>query len=162
MSLDKFVMRGFSSSLGSGEGNWVTKTQQYQGPTQQQTVVRHEGGTSFVMGGGPLKGKPNPKQGRDTSYKEDRYSFDAEAIRNGGTMRRRKSSGGHGADEGVSLVEAANTNKGHKIAVGIAMYGILLAVGIVLLIVYFGDGSNEGFYSAPAGLSGDVRPMWER
>jgi hypothetical protein len=62
----------------------------------------------------------------------------------------------------MSLVEAANTKRGHKIALGIAMYGIFLAIGIVLLIVYFGDGRNEGFYSAPAGFSDDLKPMWER
>lgn len=162
MSLDKFVMRGFSGSLGSGEGRWVTPTQQYQGPTQQQTVVRHEGGTSFVMGGGPLKGKPSPKAHGDKTYKEDRYSFDAEAVKSGGTMRSQRSRSSPGAGESMSLIEAANTRRGHKIAMGLAMYGIILAVGIVLLITCFGSGANEGFYSAPAGFSRDVRPMWDR
>lgn len=162
MSLDKFIMRGLSSSLGSGEGNWVAKTQQYHGPTQQQTVIRHEGGTSFVMGGGPLKGRPAPKSGSENSYKEERYSFDADSVRQGGTMRGQRARGERDSGGGMSLAEAANTKKGHKIAVGIAMYGILLAIGIVLLISYFGDGANEGFYSAPAGFSRDVRPMWER
>jgi hypothetical protein len=162
MSLDKFVMRGFSGSVGSGEGRWVTPTQQYQGPTQQQTVVRHEGGTSFVMGGGPLKGKPSPKAERGRSYKEERYSFDAETIKEGGTMRSRRSGSSRDGGSGLSLIEAANTRKGHKIAMGLAMYGIILVIGIVLLITYFGDGKNEGFYSAPAGFSRDVRPMWDR
>jgi hypothetical protein len=114
------------------------------------------------MGGGPLKGKPTPKSGNEKTYHEDRYSFDADAIKQGGTMRRQRGAGERGLGAGTSLIEAANTKKGHKIAVAIAMYGICLAIGIVLLIVYFGDGSNEGFYSAPAGFSRDLKPMWER
>jgi len=50
MSLDKFILRGFTASTGGGADGWVAKTSQ---PYTQQTV-RDSGnvGTSFVMGNG--------------------------------------------------------------------------------------------------------------
>ncbi len=162
MSLDKFITRGLVGSVGSGDGTWVTKTPQYHGPTQQQSAVQHEGGTSFVMGGGPLKARPQVAQsGSRASYREERYFFDAEKVRSSGTRRTREK-GSQEDEEGLSLFEATNTKKGNQVVMAIALYGIALIVGIGLLITYFGSGKNDDFYSAPAGFSRPMRPMWDR
>ena len=160
MSLDKFVMRGFTGSLGSGEGRWVSTTQQYSGPSHQQTAVSHQGGTSFVMGGGPLKAKPAAKEHKQQGFSEERYSFDSRDIRDKGTRYLRDKS--DSSKSGKSLVELANTKDGHRVVVALAMYGIFLALGIVTLIIFFGSGRNDAFYSAPVGFSGHQRAVWDR
>jgi hypothetical protein len=50
MSLDKYVCRGYSGSVGDTTGSWVARTAET--PSQQAAPVGREGGTSFVLGGG--------------------------------------------------------------------------------------------------------------
>jgi hypothetical protein len=164
MSLDKFVSRGFAGSLGSGEGKWVqtssTTSLSNQAANQR---VGHPGGTSFIMGGGGLGARPagskeSPR--RDSGSPDDRYSFNAHDIRSRGTTRHSQES--KNGIQAESLNDWMRTKRGHQVVVGIAMYGIALFILIFLLVSLFGSDSNEGFYSAPAGLSRHARPMWER
>jgi hypothetical protein len=164
MTLDKYVSRGFSGSLGSGEGKWVqSSTSSSHSQSAAQSSINHQGGTSFVMGGGGLRGRPSGSKERsqnDSGYADDRYSFDAHDVRHSGTGRHSK--GFKDKDQSASLNEWMSTKRGHKVVIGIAMYGIMLFILIFLLISLFGGGSKEGFYTAPAGLSRGARPMWER
>ena len=169
MSLDKFVMRGFTGSVGSGEGRWVATS----APTTPTTPVatQHPSGSSFVMGGGGLRPKPASASKDRASHSEydsskgeamgggDRYSYDAERVREKGTQHRY---GQHpGCLGSKSFGEAINTKRGHQVMVGIALYGIALFILIFCIIAMFGDGRNEDFYTAP-GLSKKARPMWAR
>lgn len=49
MSLDKFVARGFSGSVGDTTGQWVSRSPETT--TAQPVRTSNETGTSFVMGG---------------------------------------------------------------------------------------------------------------
>jgi hypothetical protein len=49
MSLDKFVARGYSGSVGDTTGQWVSRTAET--PRAQPVESSRETGTSFVMGG---------------------------------------------------------------------------------------------------------------
>jgi hypothetical protein len=160
MSLDKFVMRGFTGSMGSGEGRWVSSSSQYQGQAERQSVITHQGGTSFVMGGGPLKGRPAVKDNTGRSSRDELYSSDPDRGKYTGTGQQ--GNGYYKTHGNKSFVEWAGTSKGHRVVVGIAFYAIFLILGIVLLVRYFGLGSNDSFYSAPAGFSREMRPMWDR
>jgi len=146
MSSDRFIFRA--------------APQQWQGGNQQQSNNSYQSGTSFVMGGGPLKGRPQASSESRRNYGDERYSFDADKVRHSGTMRKREK--GERDEEGMSLFEATNTKKGNQVVLAIALYGICLIIGIGLLITYFGAGKNHDYYAAPAGFSKEVRPMWER
>lgn len=169
MSLDKFVMRGFTGSVGSGEGRWVANS----APNAQAAPVatQHPAGSSFVMGGGGLRPKPVTNGGSKNSCSEydsskgeamgggDRYSYDADKVRSKGTQHNY---GQHpGCFGSQSLNDAIQTRRGHQVMVGVALYGIALFILIFCIIAMFGDGKNEDFYSAP-GLSKKARPMWAR
>jgi hypothetical protein len=169
MSLDKFVMRGFTGSVGSGEGRWVASSNQ-TAPTAP-VATQHPTGSSFVMGGGGLRPKPSTNSGPKNSCSEydsskgeamgggDRYSYDAEKVRDKGTQHNY---GQHpGCFGSKSLNHAINTKRGHQVMVGVALYGIGLFILIFCIIAMFGDGRNEDFYTAP-GLSKKARPMWAR
>jgi|GEM_PF-6196291 len=49
MSLDKYVCRGYSGSVGDTTGNWVGRASET--PSTSAAPVAREGGTSFVLGG---------------------------------------------------------------------------------------------------------------
>jgi hypothetical protein len=168
MSLDKFVMRGFTGSVGSGEGRWVASSSSTQA---QPAATQHASGSSFVMGGGGLRPKPSAGTKSSDAYSEfdsskgeamgggERYSFNADKVQNKGTQHN------HGKHPGCfgssSFNEAISTKRGHQIMMGVVMYGIALAIIIFCLVAMFGDGKNEEFYTAP-GLSKKARPMWAR
>jgi hypothetical protein len=164
MSFNKYVSRGFTGSAGSGEGRWVQSSGSSpgsQGSTSR--VANPPSGTSFVMGGGGLRGKPTASthsSERDSGYCDNRYSFNAHDLRQ--NERSRHSQDPRDGAHAASLNEWMSTKRGHQIVVGIAMYGIALFILIFLLISLFGSGKGEGFYTAPAGISRHARPMWER
>lgn len=170
MSLDKFVMRGFTGSVGSGEGRWVASSASTT-QTQPTATNQHAAGSSFVMGGGGLRPKPTGPAGAKDSCSEhdsskgegmgggERYSYDFEKTRDKGTQHNY---GQHpGCFGSKSLNDAINTKRGHQAMVGIALYGIGLFILIFCLVAMFGDGRNEDFYTAP-GLSKKAKPMWAR
>ena len=75
MSLDKFVMRGFTASAGSSMGQWVAKTEQPQ--SQEYQAQSSESGTSFVLGANPLS-QPHSKGNRySDAFMENGLSADA-------------------------------------------------------------------------------------
>jgi hypothetical protein len=170
MSLDKFVMRGFTGSVGSGEGRWVASS----APNTQAAPVATQppAGSSFVMGGGGLRPKPAvSSSGAKNSYSEhdsskgeamgggDRYCYDADKVRDKGTQHNY---GEHpGCFGSKSLNDAIQTKRGHQVMVGVVLYGIALFVLIFCLVAMFGEGRNEDFYTAP-GLSKKAKPMWAR
>jgi hypothetical protein len=87
MSLDKFVMRGFTSSVGSSQGKWVSSGPQTQAPPAYQ--ANHEQGSSFIMGGGALS-RPPCRDSKETGKHipklvDDRYSYNANDVMRGGT-----------------------------------------------------------------------------
>jgi hypothetical protein len=157
MSLDKFLGRGFTGSLGSGEGRWVAQATPHQQPSQQGST---QGGTSFVMGGGPLKGRPQANSNKDNQYREERYAFDAHEVRSKGSVKEVKQH--KECMRFTSVSDALSTRRGHQVLVGIAMYGIALMVGIFLLYAYFGSSDTDGYYTPPPGLSRNARPLWDR
>ena len=168
MSLDKFVMRGFTGSVGSGEGRWVSSSGA-QSNTSPNSDSRAQSGSSFVMGGDSLRARPSGSGSRSSGYSEfdnskgeafgggDRYSFNAERVRNKGTEHKQEQY--KGCFGSSSLNELASTKRGHRVVVGIVMYGIGLFLIIFLLIAFFGGGKNEDYYELP-GTSKKVKPMW--
>jgi hypothetical protein len=171
MSLDKFVMRGFTGSVGSGEGRWVATS----GQTTQQaaaTATQHPTGSSFVMGGGGLRARPAPKAGSKGEHSEfdssqgeamgggDRYSYDPNKVRDNGT---RHNYGKHpGCFGSRSLSDAISAKRGHQMMVGLVLYGIALFILIFCIIALFGDGKNEDFYTGSPSLPRKAKPMWAR
>lgn len=169
MSLDKFVMRGFTGSVGSGEGRWVASSAATT-PTQP-VATQHQGGSSFVMGGSGLRPRPTPDSRSKGSHSEfdsskgeamgggDRYSYDAGKVQDKGTQHNY---GEHpGCFGSKSFNDAINTKRGHQVMVGVVLYGITLFILIFCLIALFGDGKNEDFYTAP-GIGKNAKPMWAR
>lgn len=169
MSLDKYVMRGFTGSVGSGEGRWVASSA--SATPDKSAVSQHQGGSSFVMGGGGLRPKPTPNSSSKEAYNEydsskgeamgrgDRYSYDADKVRDKGTQHEY---GQHpGCFGSRSFNDAINTKRGHQFMMAVILYGIVLAVIIFCLIAMFGNGNNEDFYTAP-GVSKNAKPMWAR
>ncbi len=110
MSLDKFVARGYSGSLGDTTGQWVSRTAETA--KAQPAGNLRETGTSFVMGGGRAstagyRAKNNQSldasRSRDTEdimhrgtrhYREARNSNDLRQNCFGGSSR------GSAADDG--------------------------------------------------------------
>jgi hypothetical protein len=104
MSLDKFVMRGYTGSVGNSSGQWVARSPDSQQP--QTFQPNNDGGTSFVMGGGGLA-RPyyrNGGRGRNVpNYRDEDYMFNSADVSSGGTaMRRDAPSGCFGARGGSS------------------------------------------------------------
>jgi len=128
----------------------------------QQSSPRAGGdtGTSFVLGGGGLKGRPQGNSNREGQYREDRYSFDPQEIRNKGSVKELQDH--KECLKFTSVADALSTKRGHQVLVGIAMYGIALIAGIVLLCAYFGSGDSDGYYAPPPGMNRNARPLWDR
>jgi hypothetical protein len=171
MSLDKFVMRGFSGSTGSGEGRWVASSSA-QSNSSINSGSRAQSGSSFVMGGGGLRPRPttsSPRGGGRSSEHDgsrgeasgggDRYSFNVDKVRNKGAEHKSGQHQGCFGRDGRSLNELASTQRGHRIVVGLAMYGIGLFILIFLLVAFLGAGKNDDYYELP-GTSKKARPMW--
>ncbi len=171
MSLDKFVMRGFTGSVGSGEGRWVaTSAQTTQQPAAQ--VNQHPAGSSFVMGGGGLHARPTTSASSRNTHSEhdpskgeamgsgERYSYNVDKVRDKGTQH---DFGKHqGCFGSKSFNDAINTKRGHQVMVGVVLYGISVFVLIFCIIAMFGDGRNDDFYTASPSLSKNAKPMWAR
>jgi hypothetical protein len=170
MSLDKYVMRGFTGSVGSGEGRWVASSA--PSPSSNASASQNSSGSSFVMGGGGARPRPGgANSGSRNSHGEydssrgeamgggDRYSYDANKVRDNGTQHKY---GQHpGCFGSRSFNDAINTKRGHQFVVSIVLYAIVLFITIFCLIALFGDGKNEDFYSAP-GVLKQAKPMWAR
>src|SRR5262245_28176101 len=101
MSLNRYVGRGYTSSLGSAEGKWVASGPDSQQAQSYQPSV--DEGTSFTMGGTGLS-RPS-YVGRRGSRRSSEHNFDADEVRNEGTKSRGPASGacfGGGANAGGS------------------------------------------------------------
>lgn len=83
MSLDKFVLRGFTASTGGGCDGWVQKTAQ---PYTQNTVREPESrGTSFVMGGAGRPTSSASKQSSSSGQSMEAFSSTKNDLHNKGT-----------------------------------------------------------------------------
>jgi hypothetical protein len=170
MSLDKFVMKGFTGSVGSGEGRWVASSNSTtQAPN---TITQHPTGSSFVMGGGGLGPRPNLGSSQKGSHDQfdpskgeamgagERYSYDPDKVRDKGT---RHDFGRHqGCFGSTAFNDAINSRRGHQMMVGVVLYGVALFVLIFCIIAMFGDGKNEDFYTGSPVLPKKAKPMWAR
>jgi hypothetical protein len=178
MSLDKFVMRGFTGSTGQSMGQWVAKAPQAGAAPQPQTRTPQpgEGSSSFILGsGGNLRPNYNAKDGfRDSQSKncQDGYSFQALDVMQRGTtppkntMRQKscfstptfRGGGGEGAGE-VQAYKA------------ITILFFLFAVLVLVAFMYAGRVPNrevredDVYWRAPAERQVDfgrgMRPSWE-
>lgn len=170
MSLDKFVMRGFTGSVGSGEGRWVASSSSSQ-QASSSVGRQHQSGSSFVLGGGGAVSRSGSSSKGKASYSEhdssrgeamgggDRYSYDPDKVRNGGTQH---DYGKHpGCFGSKSLNDAANSRQGHQVVVGMLFFGIALFVTIFCIVAVFGNGGDDDFYKLP-GSSRKAKPMWAR
>jgi len=160
MSIDKFIMRGMTGSLGSGGDDWITKTVPTTN-TVQPINTNQGGGTSFVMGGGGAGRSPRTtssgrEQGGDQGYR----SFDAKSIQSNGTVRKAEQGGG--SFQARSFSEALSSSKGQRFLLGVLLYGIAIFALLYILFHMFGDGKSDEFYTAPSGLSPKARPLWDR
>jgi len=83
MSLDKFVLRGFTASTGGGCDGWVQKTAQ----TYSQNTVREpeNRGTSFVMGAGRPSSSSASKQVSPSRQSLEAFSSTRNDLHNKGT-----------------------------------------------------------------------------
>ena len=90
MSLDKFVMRGFTASAGSSMGQWIGKSEQPQ--QQSYQPASQEGGTSFVMGANPLSQPHSRGNKYSDAYMENGLSADAIGDEGDLGQRRRRRS----------------------------------------------------------------------
>lgn len=104
MTLDKYVMRGFTSSVGNSSGQWVARSPDSQ---QSQTFQpNNDGGTSFVLGGGiansSARGKAAPKH-RDNDYLFNATNVLSEGTSGGRTIPSNCIGGGRGDGSGAGL-----------------------------------------------------------
>jgi hypothetical protein len=160
MSIDKFIMRGMTGSLGSGGDNWVSKVTP---PSQnvQTTNQPHSSGSSFVMGGGGLGKRPSKTESSHEKGADDSWrSFDGRCPRDQVNMR--KGGAGDESFRRTSFAEALFTKRGQRFVASVVMYGAVIFSLIFVLYGMFGDGESEHFYSVPSGLSPHARPMWDR
>jgi hypothetical protein len=88
MSLDKFVMRGFTSSAGSGDGSWVGRA----GAPDTAPQKTEGSGSTFVLGGSAGLMRTIKAQGPQRSaatYRDHEHSFDQGELLNYGAGGRR-------------------------------------------------------------------------
>lgn len=160
MSMDKFIMRGMTGSLGAGGDGWVSKAST-PAQTTSSAQSKHSEGTSFVMGRGSLSRSPSrSSSGRDHGSEAGYRSFDAKSIQDKGTVRKGEVCGG--SFQSQSFSEALTSSKGQRFMTAMILYGFVVFGIIFSLISLFGDGKSEDFYSAPASLSPNARPLWAR
>jgi hypothetical protein len=177
MSLDKFVMRGFTGSTGQSMGQWVAKAPQAGAAAPQaRTPVAGEGSSSFILGNGANL-RPNyvAKDGfRESQSKscQDGYGFHAQDVMQRGTTPlknhpRSKScfsaptfrgGGGEGAGEAQAFK-------------AITILFFLFAVLVMVAIMYSARVPNreiredDVYWRPPDGRQVDfgrgMRPNWE-
>ena len=138
MTLDKFISRGFTSSVGDSSGTWVAKDPSTQ--PAKSFVPQAEGGTSFVLGSTRPGAGKGMQQNKPFEDRDPNYGFNEEAVRYGGTRQHqnthsgcfgsapRRSRGYSGGGGGGT----SGTIDGHKAVVALFMAAIV--VGIAVLI----------------------------
>lgn len=159
MSLDKYLMRGFTGSLGSGTGKWVATSTPPPQNTPPQHSSNHDRGSSFVLGGSP-SARSGRSHSHSQNYKEDRYSFDSERVRDSGTVQDRHSY--KECFQATSLSDGLTSKVGHRVLLSLCLYGIALGLTIYVIFAYFGNDNTEHWYSTPDNLPRHARPLWDR
>lgn len=155
-------MPGFGgSNLSPSSGNGASSN-----------TTGNQGGTSFVLGGGGLRGRPAVERGSGANrqYAEDRYSFDPHEISCNGTSYRgddRQSRGDRRERGGLSRerlteLELERSTKIQRIGFAIILYGVGLVLIIAALWGVFGGDSSSDRYTTPSGDVRRGRPMWAR
>lgn len=161
MSLDKYVMRGFTSSLGSGEGKWVASSAPPSSTTPSpNSSSHHSGGTSFVLGGLPTSKPGRSQSNSQGGYTEDRYSFNPDKVQESGTVHERHSY--KHCFQATSCSDGLTSTFGKNLALSLCFYGIALGLVIFVIYKYAGNDHSERWYSTPANVSRHARPLWDR
>lgn len=160
MSLDKYLMRGFTGSLGSGEGKWVATAAPHA--TQSSHRSDSSSGTSFVLGGGN-SGSSGSQARRETptrDYREDRYSFDATEVRSKGTVKQIEKS--EKSFVVTTLNDSLSGSGGGKVLRAIFFIGILIVSLVYVLSSMTGDEAYDRGEYRPSRLDRAARPLWDR
>ena len=160
MSLDKYVMRGFTGSLGSGEGRWVATA----APATSQPSQRPDSssGTSFVMGGNPRGGGGSRAggQGSTQQFREDRYSFDAAEIRSKGSVKEIEKA--ERSFMVTTFADAISSKGGEKFLTALFFIGLLIVGLVYVLSSMTGDDLYDRREYRPHALGRAARPLWDR
>ena len=171
MTLDKFICRGFTSSVGDSSGTWVARDPAAQ--PAKSFVPQQEGGTSFVLGSTrPGVGK-EMRQNKPFEYRDPYYGFNEEAVRYGGT---RQSQNGHSGCFGSSSRRlrgasgggsgTSGTIDGHKAVVALFMAAIIVGIAVLITSGMKVDSPKaKGFQTESRGKkppSRSVPPVWYR
>ena len=140
MSLDKFVMRGFTSSVGSSTGSWIGRA---GGTSDTPAKSVDNSGTSFVMGRGVASTRNFKAQSGASNHSEPRdegYSFDRHDGQYHGSRPRHGilSNGGGRARGGDADSGGLFGGKGSN-----AIVGFWLALIVIGLMVFLSSQSSS-------------------
>lgn len=154
MSLDKFVLRGFTASTGGGADGWVAKTSQ---PYTQQTVKEsHNSGTSFVMG----RGRP---QSSSNQHSKEAMASHREEVRTHGTRGSgtlpKQCFGSSGSSQSSSIPYSGTVIP--------AMF-FLMAIIVIVYLAAGSSAANSRLHSSDSRMTTDAdvyrrfQPNWSR
>jgi hypothetical protein len=139
MSLDKFVARGYSGSLGDTTGQWVSRTAET--PRAQPTESSRETGTSFVMGGSRVS--TAGYRAKNSQNLDSARSQNADDIMHRGTKHYREARNSNdlrqncfGGSSRPGDTSASDTSMGFPIERMFRLIMILLGVVGVLYLVF--------------------------
>jgi len=115
MSIDKFTVRGFGS--GGSSSGWSAPRESFKAPVDR--------GTSFVMGGGGLRGNPHAGSRRDASS----------GIGEVGSIVSRDTDGQSSRDRGHIVQSAINFRGGDITTTRWERYGLLIVTLLVAILL---------------------------
>lgn len=164
MSLDKFVSRGYTSSLGESSGKWVAQDSQTAAAPATSHLPNHESGTTFVLGA--TRANPGRVYGENKKpfeYREADYTFNHDDIRHEGTRSHRAAPSGC---FGSAPSGASGTIDGHKAVVGLFMAAIVVGIAVIATGGWSQDTPKAGEYRTPieryTGAPRQPLPVWDR
>jgi len=165
MSLDKFVSRGYTSSLGESSGKWVAQDSRAATPPATSHYPNHESGTTFVLGATSANpGRAYGEKSKPFEYRESDYTFNRDDIRHEGTRSHRNApSGCFGSSNGNA---SGGTIDGHKAVVGLFMAAIVVGIAVIATGGWSQDTPKAGEYRTPieryTGAPRQPLPVWDR
>ena len=130
MTLDKFITRGFTSSVGESSGSWVSKDPSKQPATS--FVPKAEGGTSFVLGSTRPNTAGSRTNGKPFEYRDPYYGFNEESVRYQGTQRGNNAPSGCFGSASRGSRGGNGTIDGHKAVVALFMTAIVIGIAVVI------------------------------
>ena len=119
MSVNKFTQRGFGAS-GAQSSGWSAPRDSYKAPV--------DSGTSFLLGGGGVRGRPNSHSRQESSL--DGASVDV----GGGSLLAQRDNGARLQSRSSILQGVADVRGGDATTSLLARYGIFAAMLVAALI----------------------------